>query len=146
MKIRKGSELIEIIRPLSELGYCRVIGWQGVAHGGERPPLTVWRFAESQPGLEMLIQEAVSSFEGRVDWIVHKPTRNWVIQPLKVKEFWESRGFNNDVLAAIAFGEEFPDEVVAAYEDLPELADHLRRHLSQQASSSAVRSRQNNSN
>jgi len=133
MTTAKGSELINLIRSLGDLGYVRVVGWGETAFGQERPPLTVWRFKESQPGLEELLQEAVGSFKGRVAWVMFKGTRNWCIEPLHAKDFFRSRDFRGDVEAAIAFGKEFPDEVLAAYQDLPELAAHICRRLAQQS-------------
>lgn len=128
-----GQELIEAILSAAKVEYRRTRQWQQRAkYGQQRPPLTVWRFADSQPGLEEVIQEVVQSFKGRVAWTVFKPTRNWVIEPLHTKEFFRSRDFTSDVEAAIAFGKEYPDEVKAAFQDLPELAEHLRQRLSQQ--------------
>jgi hypothetical protein len=123
-----GTELIDVIRELAPVEWGRT-SQADSAENATRPPLTAWRFAAPDPTLEGVLRRAVEGFEGRIRWVMWNHGRNWVVEPAAVATYPRKEEFTNDVELAVAFGREHPDVVRKAFEDLPHLAEHVRREL-----------------
>lgn len=121
-----GREVIEILQIFGELAWAKCGDINSQEDNLKYPPVIVWRFKESQPGLELTIKKAVESFKGNVEWEILFTSRNWVIYPKWVREFQEQRGYRVDVEALSALANEEPDFGRKANEDLPGLAKKIK--------------------
>jgi hypothetical protein len=126
-----GTEIIDVIRQFGALEWGR---WSPLVEGREeklaQPPVIIWRYKDHNETLERLIEEAVHSFKGNVEWEMRRPGRNWVIAPVHVREFYQQGGFRVDVEAHKALADQDPSFGVNANSDLPRLAEHIRTFVS----------------
>lgn len=118
----------ELLVALEDIGgpieWCRCVSADSPT-SATRPPMTAWRFAHPNRRLHDCIAAAVAEYRGSVRWLA-SVGQNWVIQPEAVANYSRRPAFANDVELAIAFFEEYPGLVRAAFEDMPLLAEHLR--------------------
>jgi hypothetical protein len=122
-----GREVMDVMQKFGELAWGKCGGINGIEDNLKYPPVIVWRFKESQPGLELTIKKAVESFKGNVEWEIQFTGRNWVIAPKRVREFQEQRGYRVDVESLSALANEEPDFGREANEDLPGLAEKIKK-------------------
>lgn len=125
-----GTEVIEVLQELGEIEWAKCNILDKIEENFYYPPLIVWRFKVRDRKVESWIVEAVESFKGNVDWEIKSPGKNWVICPKKVSEFQVKHHYRIYVQALSAFSGEYPSFCQKANEDLPALAQHMKRMVS----------------
>ena len=116
--------VLEVLEALSEVEWSRAVG------GLEplRPPFVAWRFKNvGDERIATSISEAVREYQGSVEWTMTRGERNWVIEPASFHRYASS--FRVDVDALSRFAAEYPKEARRFLDDVPKLAEHLRRSL-----------------
>jgi hypothetical protein len=116
--------VLDVIRARSEVEWARAVG------GLEplRPPLVAWRFKDaSDETTATSISDALRIYRGPVEWVMSRGARNWVIEPARFHRY--ATDFRVDVDALSTFAAEYPEEVRTYIDDVPRLAEHLRRAL-----------------
>jgi hypothetical protein len=111
----------------------------------DRPPYVSFRFENEDEDLIRIIKEAVNSFDGNLKWVIneHKridlPGTNRSITPSRFAEVREiatqSKMSADDYLAKYE-----PELGPLAYDDLPRLAEHIRKEISEKYQKSMPRS------
>src|SRR5262245_11379053 len=92
-------------------------------------PYGMWRFKESDGSVEAAIGAAVQSFHGHVAWEMYPAGRNWIIAPMRIREFQrEHEGMKRDD-ACLALAEEAPEFCQAANAEISALGRHIHTRL-----------------
>jgi hypothetical protein len=109
------------------------------------PPVVIWRYKYQDERRDQLIVDAVESFQGKVEWKIsfrdRRETlggRNWMIMPKQlygfpenvenIQEFLDSTGaLSLDGAFAILH----PEVGLAANQELPQLAEHIRKTVAE---------------
>jgi hypothetical protein len=118
------AAVLRIFERLREVEWARSVG-SGVEPIA--PPLLSWRFKVPDTRIEELIVRAVGAYVGRVQWVVWKGNRNWVIEPEPLAGF--AKDFRVDVEALRAFADRFPSQTLEAVRDAASLAAFLEKEL-----------------
>ena len=126
-----GREVLNLLESFGEIEWAR---W-GIVDGKEEnlkfPPVVVWRYKKRNENLERLIIDAVSSFNGNVQWEMRLSTRNWIITPKRVLQTMDKRRYKRGPEAIVALANEDPEFGEKANEDLPRLAEHIKGAVEQ---------------
>jgi|SRR6516165_875710 hypothetical protein len=93
------------------------------------PPVVVWRYKKPDEHREGVIQKAVESFKGDVDWVIYLGGRNWVITTRRLKDFLEQNKVRVDVEGMRMLAEQDPAFGQKANRELPKLAEHISQAL-----------------
>jgi hypothetical protein len=95
------------------------------------PPFAVFRFRNPNRLLEDCIVEAIRTFRGRVPWEIYQGgrNRNWVVAPVRLREFFEQGSFATDSHANAKLEEEEPELGRQACDDLDPLRSHVEQAL-----------------
>ncbi|MCA2190604.1 hypothetical protein [Nonomuraea cavernae] len=97
--------------------------------GKARPPLIVWRFKERNKPLEEQFALAVNSFHGRIDWLLDRTSRNWVLMPREVSVALREGGWRTDTELILHIAATRPDFSQDSMEDLEEMIGHLEHAM-----------------
>ncbi|MEO5969823.1 MAG: hypothetical protein ABIQ95_07830 [Bdellovibrionia bacterium] len=147
-QIITGAEVIQVIESLGELAWnrmstidmtdLRTIVRSMKIHGRDNfrtePSFTSWRYKNPNPRIEQLIVEAVNTFRGKVEWVIHvKETgnRNWLIETRRCRETREAKEFD---LSKFPTTESYLESIdpqfgMTAAEDVPNLAEHIKNYV-----------------
>jgi hypothetical protein len=109
------------------------------------PPVILWRYKEKDERRDQLIVNAVKSFSGDIQWTISfrdresLPGRNWWITPKQFEEFLDEVKDNPDIIDTKgAFADAEPEIGKAANQELPDLAEHIKRFVQQGLGSKAL--------
>jgi hypothetical protein len=109
------------------------------------PPVTVWRYKEKDERRDQLIVNAVESFNGNIQWTISfrdresLPGRNWSIAPKRYEEFLNEIKDNPDIInAKEAFAAAEPEVGKAANQEIPDLAEHIKKFVRKGLSSKVL--------
>lgn len=116
--------IVDVIESLSKIEWGRSPG----SRAALRPPFFTWRFVTPSPSLIDRIEAAVRTYSGPVAWSFKRGKRNCCISPTTFSEFCGTTQ-QGDVGDQIAFGELYPEQVLAMLDDIGPLAAHLRATL-----------------
>ena len=135
-----GDDILRIFESFEELE------WAGFRSATEEvnffedtkknPHHTVWRWKNPDPELDQLIVEAVDSFKGRVEWQIRSRERmaklggtNWIIETVKERYFLEKyKDLDLDEIKRL-IREEEPEIGILSNQDVPKLAEHIKRYV-----------------
>ncbi|HLK14713.1 MAG TPA: hypothetical protein VKT78_07910 [Fimbriimonadaceae bacterium] len=124
---REIVEALDSLEPNGALAWARCKSFHGT---DLKYPFTAYRFKRVDEDRERLLDEAIRSFRGNVDWVVYRAAsrhRNFVIEPKRVYE--QEHGLENPIAPG---GNNVVDPEFArkAYDDVPALAQHITNFLS----------------
>jgi hypothetical protein len=109
------------------------------------PPVVVWRYKHQDERRDQLIVNAVESFKGKLEWKItfrdRRETlggRNWSIMPQQLYDFPENVENIQEFLDSMgalsldgAFAILHPEIGLAANQELPQLAEHIRKTVAE---------------
>lgn len=142
--LARGDEILKILMEVSELDWARnsfsqittrIKSEEISEDRSTEPPYTSFRFKTDQNEILKLINEALSSRKGPIEWTLSfhdrapSPGINWTISPKIVAEK-EIEAREMGMRVQDYFREKLPDFGPAAYQDMIDLAAHLRSALS----------------
>lgn len=100
-----------------------------------RPPATSFRFKNEDPNIIELLQKAIDSYKGMLQWVMDGQKKeyghgiNWVIYPKHVPEM-KNKSIKVYKLPVEKYMAEYePDFGPLAYDDLKSLTQHVRSVL-----------------
>jgi hypothetical protein len=142
-----GDDILKVIKSFQETEWsrCSPIIKEFNLYKDKEKELhhTAWRWKNPDPQLDKLIVEAVNSFEGQVEWQIRFRERkpklggtNWIIETVKEHQFLEQyRDLElNEIKKLIA--KEEPEIGILSNQDLPKLAEHIKRYVEENRQSS----------
>ncbi|WP_447873928.1 hypothetical protein [Serratia fonticola] len=141
----EGKELFTVIEKLGDLEWQRchsrypVFKFKGqdefMEDRSARPPATSFRFKNEDPNIIELLQKAIDSYKGKLQWVMDGQKKeyghgiNRVIYPKHVHEM-KNKAIKVYKLPVEKYMAEYePDFGPLAYEDLKSLTQHVRSVL-----------------
>jgi hypothetical protein len=120
-------DIIDILQDLAEIEYWNRCP-EHEAQGDELacPPLIVWRYKEPSRALAEAFRRAVESFRGSMAWEFSATERNWILMPLRIKEYAQAHGYPGTLQASLELKAKEPNFGCQANAELPLLAKHIQ--------------------
>jgi hypothetical protein len=119
-------DIIDVLHDLAEIEYWKRRP-EHEARGEELacPPLIVWRYKEPSRVLAEVFRHAVESFRGTMSWEFSAMDRNWLLMPLRIKEYAQAHGYPGTLQASLELKTKEPNFGCQANAELPLLAEHI---------------------
>lgn len=119
-------DIIDILQDLAEVEYWkRRPCWEAKGDELTCPPLIVWRYKEPSPALAEFFRHAVESFRGTIAWEFSAADRNWLLMPLRIREYARAHGYPGTLQASLELKAREPNFGCLANSELLLLAEHL---------------------
>jgi hypothetical protein len=89
----EAAEVMEVLQAVAP------VEWAGLGLGSpDQPavPFVVWRYEDEPAWFSDALQAALTEHAGRVEWVVEKPGRNWVLLTEREKAEFASGSWRTD--------------------------------------------------